>query len=162
MARRHRLLAALLGNAPARRITPMLRRLRSGMTLGVRIAVLDGDRVLLVRHGYTKGWHLPGGGVDVGETAEAAARRELMEETGCEALGTPMLAGLFFNPKIGGRDHVALFVCRSFRQGAKPAANAEIMESGFFARSELPEATTKSTRRRLAEIFDGAETSQRW
>jgi ADP-ribose pyrophosphatase YjhB (NUDIX family) len=46
-----------------------LRRLSHGVTFGVRVAVFNtaGD-ILLVRHGYTPGWHMPGGGVDKGET----------------------------------------------------------------------------------------------
>ena len=45
------------------------------ITLGVRILLIDGDRVILVKHSYEPGWFLPGGGVKRGETLEQAARR---------------------------------------------------------------------------------------
>ena len=53
-------------------------RVTRGMTLGVRAVVTDDrGRVLLVRHTYLAGWWLPGGGVDRGETTQAAVVREL-------------------------------------------------------------------------------------
>ena len=58
-----------------------------GMTLGVRVLVKNNkDEVLLVRHTYVPGWHLPGGGVDRGEDVETAAGREVFEETGISQL----------------------------------------------------------------------------
>src|ERR1700731_5266961 len=76
-------------------------RFARGMTLGVRAVVLDGeDRVFLVKHSYVSGWHLPGGGVEVGETFGDALRRELMEEGRIEVLGQPALHGLFFNSHV--------------------------------------------------------------
>jgi len=54
--------------------------------VGVGAVVVNGDgRVLLVKraHEPLKGeWSLPGGGVEVGETLDAAVVRELFEETG--------------------------------------------------------------------------------
>jgi mutator protein MutT len=52
--------------------------------VGVGAVVLDDDRVLLVQraHEPLKGeWSLPGGVVELGETLEAALRREIFEET---------------------------------------------------------------------------------
>jgi 8-oxo-dGTP diphosphatase len=40
---------------------------------------LDGDKLLLVKH-RTRGWEVPGGHVDTGESVEVAMRRELQEE----------------------------------------------------------------------------------
>ena len=140
-----------------------LARWRHGVTLGVRAAVLDSDgRIFLVRHRYTPGWYFPGGGVDSRESAVAAVGREVMEEAGIRLDGPPDLFGLYVNRKLGSRDHVALFVCRSWTAEAPPYPNLEIAEGGFFDRDALPKGVTEATLRRLAEILDRQPRSEEW
>jgi len=153
-----------------KRLEPQLRRafhlywrMARGMTLGVRGVVLDGDdKVFLVRHSYVAGWHLPGGGVEVGETFLEALRRELVEEGRIELTGEPVLHGLFFNGHVSRRDHVAVYVVRQFRQDRLPKPNHEIVECGFFAAGALPAETTRGTRLRIAEVLDGAAPIATW
>ncbi|GAB4255726.1 MAG: hypothetical protein Kow0092_01120 [Deferrisomatales bacterium] len=56
-------------------------------TPAVAVVALRGDEVLLVRRGkapHRGSWGFPGGSIEPGETARAAARREAREETGLE------------------------------------------------------------------------------
>jgi 8-oxo-dGTP pyrophosphatase MutT (NUDIX family) len=138
-------------------------RFARGLTLGVRAIVIDDDgRVFLVRHTYVRGWHLPGGGVEPGETLLAALTRELREEGNIDIAEPPALHGLFFNRRVSKRDHVALFVVRSFRQPHPPVPNREIAEHGFFALNALPDDTTAATRARIAEVLLGAPVNDLW
>src|SRR6202035_1014993 len=89
-------------------------------------------RVFLVKHSYVTGWHLPGGGVEVGETCGDALRRELAEEGRIELSGEPALLGVFFNSHVSRRDHVAVYLVRQFRQDRLPEPNREIIACGFF------------------------------
>ncbi len=146
-----------------RRIFHLYWRFARGMTLGVRAVVLDRDnRVFLVKHSYVSGWHLPGGGVEVGETFGDALRRELVEEGRIEVLGEPALHGLFLNSHVSRRDHVAVYLIRNFSQDRLPEANREIIACGFFEANALPVETTKGTRLRIAEVLESREPISTW
>jgi 8-oxo-dGTP pyrophosphatase MutT (NUDIX family) len=138
-------------------------RFARGMTLGVRAVVLDGDnRVFLVRHSYVSGWHLPGGGVEVGETFCEALRRELVEEGRIELTGEPALHGVFLNSHVSRRDHVAVYLVRQFRQDRLPEPNREIIACGFFDVAALPAETTTGTRLRISEVLEGKAPIATW
>ncbi len=138
-------------------------RLSRSMTLGVRAALLKDDHVMLVRHSYTPGWYLPGGGVEVGESVHEALVREIGEETGAVLSDAPQLFGIYRNAPADGRDHVALFVCRNWHQSAPPRLpNMEILDCRLFAIDDLPSDTTAATRTRLAEILNGKPVAADW
>ncbi|HSM19552.1 MAG TPA: NUDIX domain-containing protein [Hyphomicrobiales bacterium] len=146
-----------------RRVYRPVMRLTRGQTLGANCALIDGEgRVLLVRHSYAPGWSFPGGGVECGETVLQALRRELAEEVGVELECEPRLHGVFANFELIPGDHVAFFVAEKWRQPAAPKRNLAIVEQRLFAPGEWPETATAATRLRLAELFEGAEISEKW
>ena len=130
-------------------------------TLGVRAIVLDGERVLLVRHTYVPGWFLPGGAVDRGESAEAAAIRELREEAAIVCHERPVLHGFFRNLAHSRRDHVACYVVRHFSHAPRKP-DWEIAEAAFFPVAALPDGTSRATHARLAELFDRRPIAEDW
>ena len=138
-------------------------RLTRAMTLGVRAAVFDPqERIFLVRHTYVPGWHLPGGGVEPGQTAIQALEDELRQEAAMELSGKPQLHGVFFNNRYSNRDHVAVFVVREFTILGERKPDWEIAECGFFALDALPEAVTQTTLARLDEIRGLRARSDMW
>ena len=157
-------------SALRRRMEPLLRRVfhvywrfARGATIGAFGLVIDGQgRVFLVRHSYVSGWHLPGGGVEVGETIKTALARELMEEGNVRLTAEPALHGVFHNHRVSKRDHVALYVVRDFVQETPPVPDREIVAHGFFAIDELPPDTGRATRARIAEVFKGQAVSEAW
>lgn len=138
-------------------------RFARGLTLGVRGIVLDRDhRVFLIRHTYVSGWHLPGGGVETGETALEALTRELREEACIAVDENPQLCGIFFNTNVSRRDHVLVYLIRDFTVLGPKRPDREIAEAGFFPLDQLPEGTTPATRRRLAEVLEAEPRAQTW
>lgn len=136
-------------------------RVRRPVTLGVKAAIFDADgSVLLVRHSYVGGWHLPGGGVERNETATDALVREVREELGLQVTGAPELVGVYFAPHRGKSDHIMLF--RTEVASFNLATNWEIAEAMFYPPDALPDEATKATKNRVAELCSGKRPATSW
>src|SRR5882757_1917122 len=102
----------------------------------VGVVCLRGGEVLLIRRGTPPmqgAWSLPGGRIEWGERAAAAALRELMEETGVEAelLGLVEVAdGLFGPSDIPERHYVLIDYAARWRSG-EPRAGDDAAYAAF-------------------------------
>ena len=104
------------------------------------VVVDEQGRVLLTRRGiepFRGTWDLPGGFIRPGEDGEAAARRELLEETGLEIATGPVLAIVpdRYGPQ-GGPTLNIFYVARVVEGDAQPAS--DVAEIGWFDPDALP------------------------
>jgi 8-oxo-dGTP pyrophosphatase MutT (NUDIX family) len=139
-------------------------RISRPMTLGVRAAVENAEgHVFLVRHTYTKGWFMPGGGVEHGEPAVEALRRELVEEGGIQLTAEPQVIGLYSNHHNFRNDHV-LFYRVPFGSWEQTSATStgEIAETAWVDPLNPPADITSGNRRRLDELYRGVPISPWW
>ena len=105
--------------------------------VGVGAVVLRPDSVLLVRRGRAPAlgeWSLPGGAQELGETVEATARRELLEETGL-SVGTLTLVAHVdsIHPDADGRIryHYTILDFAAHWQGGEPVAGDDVTAAAF-------------------------------
>ena len=115
---------------------------------GVAIVARDFEgQVLLVRHSYGPAqWFFPGGGIEKGETPEAAAHRELREETDCEISAMRHVAT--FEETLSGATHTA-HLFEGVTEDMPRADGREVIEARFFPTHSLPEPLSPRTRERL-------------
>src|SRR5207248_1579801 len=86
------------------------------------IIELPAGIVLIERRFPPPGWALPGGFVERGETVEAAAVREALEETGLNVTLTELL-GIYSDPARDPRHHTAAAVFIASAEGTPVAGD---------------------------------------
>lgn len=115
-------------------------RIRRPRHEGALVAIYVGQALLLVKSSYRAEWGLPGGGMDSGETPEAAARRELHEEIGFESWSSsaPLLpAGTVCGIWDGRDDRVHFFELHLDRLPELRLDNREIVAVRLASPEEL-------------------------
>lgn len=127
--------------------------------------VFDGeDRLLLHQREDSGNWGIPGGYLEIGETVEDAARREVFEETGLR-LGKMALFGIYSGRKNEwthpNGDRVANvlieFVCNDY-DGELAQTTEESLDIRFFPRNDLPAQLFPGQRQIFEDIVSGKET----
>lgn len=106
----------------------------------VRAAVFRGDTIMLVRERSDRGWTLPGGWADVGESPSEAIAREVWEESGFEVRVTRLLAlhdkAKHPHPPQAHYVYKIFFECEII--GGSEQHSAETDGVSFFAAEDLP------------------------
>ncbi len=129
-----------------------LRERTERVELTVLCLIQDGDRVLLqnrVKNDW-KGYTLPGGHVEPGESFVDAVVREMREETGLTVV-EPKLVGIKQFPTEGGRYLVLLFKAEHF---TGEVMSSEEGEMTWIPYSMLPETDTVSDLPELLKVMN--------
>jgi ADP-ribose pyrophosphatase YjhB (NUDIX family) len=107
---------------------------------------------LLVEHSYTKGYHLPGGGVKTGEMFDRALKREILEELGLD-INDLQLFGVYQNTKQGKIDAIITFISTKPVDLNKAKLSNEINHADFYSLDILPTNISPGSRKRIQEYL---------
>lgn len=124
--------------------------------------VLDGDRVLLAVRSDIRGWELPGGNPDPGESGEETLVREVREETGVECRVERHVGDYV---RSGFRPHTAR-VWRCVATGGTPRPSHETPTVEWFPLDAVPTTLLPWYRGPLADALadhtEPVQVSERW
>lgn len=123
-------------------------------TQGVRIMVIRGSQILLIKSTYHRYWVLPGGGVGKNETFDQAGRREVHEEAGIAVQSFSQALGTYQNNLEGRPDTVKVFITDKWTDiGWKQTW--EVLDRQWFDMHKLPQSISDPAKRRIEEYLSG-------
>ncbi len=114
------------------------------LSAGATIVILKDNKILLNLRSDTNTWGIPGGAIELGETLEETAARELKEETNLEAESFTLLnvfsgKDFYFEYPNGDKLYsvVALYLADGVK-GETKITDGESFELKYFGKDELP------------------------
>lgn len=132
--------------------------------IDVRAAVIEGDKILLVRERSDERWAMPGGWADVGDIPSDVAVRETNEESGYDVKPTKVI-GVYDANRLGGQLEFfhafkIIFLCELI--GGEPATSDETQDVNFFSFNDLPPLSLNRTNdKHIKEILAHLQEPQR-
>jgi 8-oxo-dGTP diphosphatase len=108
--------------------------------------VVDGKQILLIKRDnppHVGKWALPGGIIDINESPEGAAARELKEETGVSVDPADlMLLGTYDIAVAEGWHNIGItYVVSKAKTQGNPASNSDAQEARFWTLNELQQSS---------------------
>ncbi len=124
-------------------------------TTRVRVVLIQGDQVLLVKHLGKDYWNIPSGEVEKGESLSVAAERELKEELGITTAIMMRTLGVYRHKTKTRSDTVHVFVM-SLPKKTPLTLEWELEDARWFSLGHLPQGVVSGARSRLKEYMEGA------
>jgi ADP-ribose pyrophosphatase YjhB (NUDIX family) len=122
--------------------------------IGVSAVTVDDEgRALVIQRRDNGRWEAPGGFLELGETIEAGAQREVLEETGV-TIELQRLTGIYKNMTLG----VINFVFRARAVHGEPQTGPETKDTRWATRQEITELVpTEAVAIRTLDALDNPE-----
>jgi ADP-ribose pyrophosphatase YjhB (NUDIX family) len=128
--------------------------------VGSVVGVIDHDGKILLQKRPEGVWGLPGGLLELKESAEEAGRREVLEETGVE-IGQLQLVDVFsgelYYRKLDNGDEfypvTIAYISKDIKNSSIKIDGKETMDAGFFPLDELPEQTSPLVRKMIQKFY---------
>jgi ADP-ribose pyrophosphatase YjhB (NUDIX family) len=121
-------------------------------TVDIIISIAGRGIVLIERRNPPYGWALPGGFIDYGEAAEAAAIREAREETSLEISDLRQFR-VYSQPDRDPRQHTLTVVFEARGAGAPTPAD-DAKDLGVFTKDDLPDQLAFDHAKIIADYFE--------
>ena len=123
-------------------------------------AIIKDDKILLLRHGQLKKWHIPGGLQEVGETIQATVQREIKEE-----LGLDLEVGDLISVYSGARwlteypngdkvQQLMFFFQMHGKIGDLRLQEEEVTDYQFVRLDEIPEDTMPCCKQKVLDLIE--------